>query len=329
MKVPPRELAELEKSLPDDIREELARSRVILTGCSGFLGSWLFPLLQRTAKSVVGYDVNPTDGAQNRDARLPIYEDCDVFIHAAGIASPIHYQARPLETIDVAVNGTRVALDVAHRTGCKLLFTSTSEIYGDPDASNIPTREDYWGHVSCRGTRACYDESKRMAETLVQTYAEKFGVHAVTVRIFNSYGPGLPLTDFRVLSKWAGSILRGDPMRVFGSGEQTRTFCYAADTVRGCLFALFRGERNGIYNVGNDGPELSIAALANEVAAVVGPRAAFEFMPSPSVYQREPQRRCPDITRLKGLGWTPSVQLDDGLRRFFLAHGIAVMEKAA
>lgn len=328
MKVPAKELAELEHSLPSDIREQLSHSRVILTGCSGFLGSWLFPLLQRCAKSVTGFDVNPSDGAQNRDARMPIYDDCDVFIHAAGIASPIHYQARPLETIDVAVTGTRMALDVAHRTGCKLLFTSTSEIYGDPDPSNIPTKEEYWGHVSCRGTRACYDESKRLGETLVQTYAEQFGVNAVTVRIFNSYGPGLPTTDFRVLSKWAGSILRGDPMRVFGSGEQTRTFCYVADTIRGCLTALFRGEQNGIYNVGNDRPELSIAELAEIVRGILGPKAAFEFIPSPDVYKREPQRRCPDITKLRGLDWEPTVALDDGLRRFFAAHGIRSQEAA-
>src|SRR5581483_6000323 len=178
----------------------------------------------------------------------------------------------PLETIDVNVTGTRRLLDLARDTGCRaMLYLSTSEVYGDPDAASIPTPEEYRGLVSCTGPRACYDESKRLAEALCQIYARRYGVRVVTVRPFNVYGPGQRLDDGRIVPDLIGAALRRRPLVLFSDGRASRAFCYVSDAVRAIWLVLLGGAPGSVFNVGNDECEISIAALAEAVRRAAGP----------------------------------------------------------
>ena len=173
----------------------------------------------------------------NHNVVLPfeIEKDLDYIIHAAGIASPYYYRAYPLETLEVAIHGTQNMLKVAKAKSAKLTFFSSSEIYGDPDPKNIPTKESYRGNVSCTGPRACYDESKRVGETLCNIYHSLHGVHTNTIRPFNVFGPGMQETDYRVLPNFASRIKGNIPLQIYGNGEQTRTFCYITDAMEGFI----------------------------------------------------------------------------------------------
>ena len=242
----------------------------------------------------------------------------DYIIHAAGIASPEHYRANPLQTIDVAVNVTRELLEKAKNDGARMIFFSSSEIYGDPFPEFIPTSEDFRGNVSTRGPRACYDESKRMGETLCHVYETYFDVHVSVVRPFNVYGPGMMPKDFRVLPNFAASIARGEDLKVYGHGKQTRTFCYITDAMNGFFRALIGGPKPDIYNVGNPTPEISMSDLAKLVCATSKSKTEFELVKYPSSYpEDEPNRRCPNISKISmSLGYKPTVTLEEGLKRF-------------
>lgn len=250
-------------------------------------------------------------------------ERVDFILHAAGIASPAHYRAHPLETLEVATTGLRNSLELAKANpGCRLVFFSSSEIYGDPTEGNVPTPETYKGHVACLGPRACYDESKRLGETLCQIYAQKYGVHASIVRPFNVYGPGMQHTDYRVLPNFAAKIALGETLEVYGDGKQTRTYCYVADAIGGFLRVLLHGRAGEPYNIGNPEPEIPVSVLAARCLAITSPKRSvlsYEQKPHPASYPAdEPQRRCPDIAKARSeLGYTPRIDLDEGLRRFF------------
>jgi UDP-glucuronate decarboxylase len=237
----------------------------------------------------------------------------------AGIASPYYYRAYPLETLDVAVLGTRRLLDIARRCGSRMVYFSSSEIYGDPDPRHVPTLESYRGNVSALGPRACYDESKRLAETLCWIYHERFGTQATIVRPFNVYGPGMKEKDYRVLPNIASRVRGGLPVHVYGTGRQTRTFCYATDAVRGFLLALLKGNPGEAYNIGNPVPEISMMDLVKTVSRVLGRRVPMQRIDYPDSYPAdEPMRRCPDITKARlQLGYEPRVPLEEGLKRFF------------
>ncbi len=243
----------------------------------------------------------------------------DYIIHAAGIASPYYYRAYPLETLEVAIQGTKNCLDLAQDRGARMLFFSSSEIYGDPDPKHVPTPESYRGNVSCLGPRACYDESKRLGETLCGVYHVKFGTAAVIVRPFNVYGPGMQETDYRVLPNFAGRIKAGLPLKVYGSGRQTRTFCYVSDAISGFLRVLLKGVPGEAYNIGNPDPEVSMTDLVRHTEAVLGRRVKVDLVEYPDSYPGdEPNRRCPDITKARRqLGYEPRVPLREGLRRFY------------
>jgi UDP-glucuronate decarboxylase len=251
----------------------------------------------------------------------------DYIIHAAGIASPAHYKAHPLETLEVATTGLRNSLEFARANpGCRLVFFSSSEIYGDPTAGNVPTPETYRGNVACLGPRACYDESKRLGETLSQIYAEQYGVHGMIIRPFNVYGPGMQATDYRVLPNFAAKIAMGEPLEVYGDGKQTRTYCYVTDAIGGFLRVLLNGRAGQPYNIGNPSPEINVLDLSLKCCDAAGfygaPHDKFpkaEIKPHPANYPAdEPQRRCPDITKAgRELGYSPRVGLEEGLKRFF------------
>lgn len=281
---------------------------------------WLTALQDEPTLTLVRYDV-----IQPLPADMP---DFDFIVHAAGIASPRYYRLHPLETMDANINGLRSLLEHARKrqdTGHPvkgMLFFSSSEIYGDPDASHIPTSEDYRGYVSCTGPRACYDESKRYGETLCVVFAQQYGVEVKVARPFNNYGPGLKISDRRVIPDFARDVLAGRPIVMHSSGTPSRTFCYASDAVTGYLKVLVRGRAGEAYNIGTESPEISMAALAECVAAVGRELLGYggEVIKQPSDEKDylvdNPQRRCPSIAKARAeLEYEPAISLDEGLRR--------------
>jgi dTDP-glucose 4,6-dehydratase/UDP-glucuronate decarboxylase len=257
---------------------------------------------------------------QQRDASQPFEpgEPVDWIIHGAGIASPPAYRRFPLETIDVNVNGARHMLELLRRDGRGMLLLSSSEIYGDPDPAHIPTAEDYRGLVSCTGPRACYDESKRLAETLAMTYHRIYGSPVKIIRPFNVYGPGQRLDDGRIIPTVISAAFHRRPIVLYSDGRATRSFCYVRDAIRGMLLVLLSSAAGEAFNVGND-EEISVGELARIAAGLDGAPELpvhFETSAERDYLCDNPQRRCPDLTKLRKLGgWEPQVKVREGLAR--------------
>lgn len=339
------DVEEIARSLESDA-DAFSGKRILITGGRGFLGRYFTEVFQWLNKNtfwdrgkplceLVVLDNFITAGEHGRDIPnakdvafvehdiiKPFYPErpVDFILHAAGIASPYYYRQYPLETLEVATTGLANVLRLAqsHR-GSRLAFFSSSEIYGDPDPAHVPTKEDYRGHVDSLGARACYDESKRLGETLVRIFHEKYGVQATIIRPFNVYGPGMQKTDYRVLPNFGAKVLAGEPLHVYGDGRQTRTFCYVTDAIRGFLQTLLHGRPGEAYNIGNPEPEVSMVGLVEHIQSVLGRKVGYELIPHPSSYPAdEPNRRCPNIGKAhEHFGYTPTVPLDEGLRRFF------------
>jgi UDP-glucuronate decarboxylase len=268
------------------------------------------------------------------DIRTPLpagMDDFEFVVHAAGIASPTYYRMHPIETMDANINGLRSLLDWSVRQQERghsiegFLFFSSSEIYGDPDAQFIPTPETYRGNVSCTGPRACYDESKRYGETLCVNFAREYGLPVRVARPFNNYGPGLKITDRRVIPDFARDILSGCDIVMFSDGAATRTFCYVSDAATGYYKVLVRGHDGEAYNIGVEEPEISMRELAERLAELG--RRHFGY--SGNVVRRQseeveylvdnPSRRCPTIAKAREhLRYGPRVELTEGLRRSLL-----------
>ena len=322
--------------------ESLSGKTVVITGAAGFLGRYFLGAFAKTNESLstpirlIGIDSYITSSHPDLDASIraipnlewihgdaaiasQLPEKFDYILHAAGIASPQHYRANPLLTIDVTINVTRALLEKAKNDNSRMVFFSSSEIYGDPSPENVPTREDYRGNVSSRGPRACYDESKRLGETLCWIYQTYFGTHVSVVRPFNVYGPGMMPTDYRVLPNFAASIARGEKLSVYGTGKQTRTFCYITDAITGFLKVLVETKDPDVFNVGNPTPEINMLDLVSEISKATGYALELALIAYPETYPAdEPNRRCPDISRLeKIVGFVPTVELREGLTRFF------------
>jgi UDP-glucuronate decarboxylase len=245
-------------------------------------------------------------------------ERVDWIIHGAGIASPPAYRQFPLETIDVNVSGTRNMLDLLRRTGRGMLLLSSSEIYGDPDPAHIPTSEDYRGYVSCTGPRACYDESKRLGETLAMTYYRLYGSPVKIIRPFNVYGPGQRLDDGRIIPSLMSAAFHRKPIVLYSDGRATRSFCYVRDAIRGMLLVLLSQTSGEAFNVGND-EEVSIGEVAQIAAGLDGQpelEIHWETSTDRDYLSDNPQRRCPDLAKLRKLGaWEPQVKVREGLAR--------------
>jgi UDP-glucuronate decarboxylase len=333
--------------------KEMSGSRLLVTGGAGFLGYYLVQSVlhwneRRAASAKIDLTVydNYVRGVPEwleelRDRphfklrRVNIIEPLptdighfDYVVHAAGIASPIYYRAKPLQCIDANINGLRHLLDyaVAERdAGHPLrgfLFYSSSEIYGDPPATAIPTPETYRGNVSCTGPRACYDESKRFGETLCVTYAKQEGVPVRMARPFNNYGPGLKIMDGRVIPDFANDLLAGRDIVMLSDGSPKRTFCYATDAITGYFKALVRGGAGEPYNIGIESPEISIAELANlavkAAAELFGYRGQVVLGRSVEADYLidNPNRRCPSIDKARSeLGFDPKVSIEEGIYR--------------
>jgi UDP-glucuronate decarboxylase len=324
-----------------EVAQDFSGKTIIMTGARGFLGRYFTDVFAYLNEHVlekpctfVGYDNLLTAGEAGgqiterpnmkfikHDVTQPIDWEggVDYIIHAAGIASPFYYRAYPLQTLEVAITGTRNMLELATKHRARMAFFSSSEIYGDPDQRHVPTPESYRGSVSCRGPRACYDESKRVGETLCHIYHETFGTHSTTIRPFNVYGPGMQEADYRVLPNFASRIKAGQPLNVYGVGTQTRTFCYITDAVVGFLLTLTRGVSGEAYNIGNPTPEIGMVDLVKKIETVLGRPVTYNVIEYPDSYPAdEPLRRCPDIRKARlQLKYEPRVSLDDGLQRFF------------
>lgn len=324
------------------IAREFSGKRILITGARGFLGRYFTDVLVKLNETVleapceiIAIDNLITAGAMgaekeehrhvafvNHDIIKPFYPERPVnyVLHLAGIASPYYYRKWPLETLEVATVGLKNVLELTKASGARMLFFSSSEIYGDPDPAHVPTKESYHGYVSCLGARACYDESKRLGETLVRIYQTQFAVQGMIVRPFNVYGPGMQKLDYRVLPNFAAKILAGEPVNIYGTGKQTRTFCYVTDAIRGFLQVLVSGQAGEPYNIGNPKPELSMMELVETIKrAVPELKVQQRLIEHPDTYPAdEPQRRCPDITKAQiQVSYEPQVALEDGLRRFF------------
>lgn len=323
-----------------DAAKDFAGKTVLLTGGRGFLGRYFMAMFAHLNEHVldkpcrlIAMDNLITAGKEGaeipefpnvtfvqHDVIEPVKLDhkIDYVIHAAGIASPFYYRAYPLETLEVAVRGTRNMLELATEHNARFTFFSSSEIYGDPDPKHVPTPESYRGHVSCQGPRACYDESKRVGETLCYIFHEKHGTKTNTIRPFNVFGPGMQETDYRVLPNFANRIKAGRPLNVYGSGNQTRTFCYITDAMVGFTLVVLKGVPGEPYNIGNPKPEISMVELVKNIEKALGKKVEHNIIEYPDSYPAdEPNRRCPDIKKARlQLGFEPGVELQDGLKRF-------------
>jgi dTDP-glucose 4,6-dehydratase len=314
---------------------------VVVTGGAGFLGSHLCDAIVARGGRVVCVDDLSTGERENVahllgrpefelvvedvSAALPVDGPVDAVLHFASAASPPDYLARPLETLAVGSEGTRRALELAHRHDARFLLASTSEIYGDPTVH--PQPEGYWGNVNPVGPRSVYDEAKRFAEALTSAWRRTHGADTAIVRIFNTYGPRLRPGDGRVVSNFLVQALEGRPLTIYGDGSQTRSFCYVDDEVAGIL-ALLDSDVPGPLNIGNP-EELTMLELAQRVLDLTGSSSPVVHEPLPT---DDPTRRRPDISEARRvLGWEPVVNIDDGLRRWlrYLADSRAVGDPPA
>jgi len=298
--------------------------RVLVTGGAGFIGSHLCERLLREGHEVLCLDNFFTGSKENirrllddrrfelirHDVTQPILLETDRIFNLACPASPIHYQYNPVKTIKTSVLGTIHMLGLAKRVKARILQASTSEVYGDP--LTHPQSEEYWGNVNPIGLRSCYDEGKRVAETLMMDYHRQNSVDIRIIRIFNTYGPRMALNDGRVVSNFIVQALRGEDITVYGDGSQTRSFCYVDDLVDGMLRFMECGDVTGPLNLGNPA-ETSILEFATRIIDLTGSASKIVYKPLPS---DDPRQRQPDITRAKSLlDWEPRTDLETGLKK--------------
>ncbi|HVL56233.1 MAG TPA: UDP-glucuronic acid decarboxylase family protein [Burkholderiaceae bacterium] len=307
------------------MRSYSTRKRVMVTGGAGFLGSHLCDRLLAQGHEVLCVDNLFTGTKRNiehlhghsrfefvrHDVTFPLYVEVDEIYNLACPASPVHYQHDPVQTTKTSVHGAINMLGLAKRLRCRILQASTSEVYGDPQVH--PQREDYWGHVNPIGTRSCYDEGKRCAETLFFDYHRQHRLSIKVARIFNTYGPRMHPNDGRVVSNFIVQALRGEPLTIYGEGQQTRSFCYVDDLIDGLMRLMNSPDAvTGPINLGNPG-EFTIRQLADKVLQITGSKSKLEFRPLPA---DDPMQRRPDIGRAtEQLGWQPTVALEQGLAK--------------
>jgi UDP-glucuronate decarboxylase len=302
---------------------DLLRKRVLVTGGAGFLGSHLCERLVQDGHDVICADNfytgtrdnmlallgNPCFELLRHDVTFPLYVEVDEIYNLACPASPIHYQHDPVQTTKTSVHGAINMLGLAKRLKARILQASTSEVYGDP--AMHPQREEYWGNVNPIGPRSCYDEGKRCAETLFFDYWRQHRLEIKVARIFNTYGPRMRPNDGRVVSNFIVQALKGEPITIFGDGNQSRSFCYVSDLVDALLRLMATADTvTGPMNLGNP-VEFTIGQLAGRIVALTGSRSTIRYQPAPA---DDPRQRQPDISLAAAtIGWKPVVELDEGL----------------
>ena len=299
--------------------------KILLTGAAGFLGSHLSKKLIDNNHEVIGLDDLSTGSVKNieplinhpkysfieHDVRIPYQVKVDAILNFACPASPVNYQKDPVRTIETNFLGMINLLHLANETGARIIQASTSEVYGDPTQS--PQKETYWGNVNPIGIRSCYDEGKRAAETLCFDYKRQYGLDARVIRIFNTYGPNMAIRDGRVVSNFIVQALMGEPISIYGGGEQTRSFCYVSDLIEG-IYKVLMLDKNpqSPINLGNPN-EFRMVELANTIKELTGSKSEIINYPLP---EDDPKQRCPDISLARNsLNWEPTVGLVEGLEK--------------
>lgn len=311
----------------------LMNQRILVTGGAGFLGFHLCEKLLKQGNEVICMDNFCTGSKANieqlykyegfslveHDVTLPYYTEVSQIYNLASPASPVHYQKNPVQTIKTNVLGAINMLELAKETGARILQTSTSEIYGDPHIH--PQKEDYWGNVNTIGPRACYDEGKRVVETLFFDYKRQFGIDIKVMRIFNTYGPNMQINDGRVMSNFIVQALKNEDITIYGDGSQTRSFCYVSDLIDG-MYRLMNSaaEFTSPVNIGNP-EELTVLELAERIIDITGSKSKIVYRPLPI---DDPTKRKPDITLAKKmLNWEPKVSVKEGIEQtvqYFKLH---------
>lgn len=307
---------------------KISNKKILVTGGAGFLGSWVCDVLLYLDNEVICVDNLSTGLTGNIDDNIKrknfqfvkknVTEienegNYDYILHMASRASPEEYQEHPIETLEANSFGTKKILEIANQNHCPLLYTSTSEVYGDADI--IPTPETYWGKVNPVGIRSCYDEAKRFSEALIVAYQKEYKVNSRIVRIFNTYGPRIRMDGAyaRALPRFCFQALTQENITVFGDGKQTRSFCFVTDTIKGILLTLTKeNARNEIINIGNPN-EITILELAEKIIEITDSKSKIIFQNLP---EDDPKRRCPIIKKAELLlDWKPTVDLELGLTR--------------
>lgn len=329
-----QEIKEILESL-GSLNAEFKDKTVLVLGCGGFLGHLFSKYFLAAEAFVIGMDnfvigvpkitidndrfmFFNHDVCQDIGDKLKDY-NIDYIVNCCGIADPKIYNRFPEACMDISYIGTKNVLRFAKQKGVKSsLFFSSSEIYGDPFPEFIPTNESYNGNCPTTGERSMYDEFKRALETTCYVFSKRDNLNIKVVRPFNTYSSYMSLKDNRILPSCIRNILEGKPITLFKPADETRTFCYATDFLDGAIRVLLSNEESfEIYNCGNDTPEISIKDLASLVLSVSGTDTKIEVIDPPPVYKIQPKRRCPDITKLKKLGYSPKIKLEEGIRRYF------------
>lgn len=306
---------------------------ILITGCSGFIGTYLINSLldgQKSKLNIYGIDIIKADSLKNKPSfyffkrnlykikNFSLNKKIDLIIHLAGIPSPTFYKKKPLETFYLNCELTKIFLTFAKKKNSKFVYFSSSEIYGNPDIKNLPTKEVYEGRVSSVGDRSCYDESKRAGETYTKIYRDYFGIDCKIIRPFNFYGNGMKKNDKRVIPQFFYTGINLNKIMPFSNGKQTRSYCHIIDAIPQIINVCFFG-KEFIYNIGNDQEELSALTLANKVKIILNnKKIKIKNVNYPRLYpSNEPLRRCPDISKLKKeFNYKPTVNIDLGLKLF-------------
>ncbi len=319
----------------DNFLSYFAGKKILLTGGNGFLGKYFVEVFRRYNEllrkpiklTVFDKNIDKNKKIKNFEFKkkdvsrvFSSNKSYDIIIHAAGIASPFYYRKKPLETIDVTIQGIKNCLKLAKKNNAKLIYFSTSEIYGDPNSKNVPTNESYNGNVTSMGPRSCYDESKRLGETYCYIYNNYFNIHTNIIRPFNVYGPGMKQNDYRIFPNFISDILSKKQLKIYGSGNQTRTYCYITDAIEGFLRVIALGISGEAYNIGNTKPEISVKNIVKVLKKINNNKVKSKVINYPTSYPKdEPQRRCPNISKAhKHLGFKPKISLEKGLKNYLL-----------
>ena len=334
------DIEEITKSLEIKI-DLLNNKKIIVSGAFGFIGKYILQtLINLKQKNNLNLDIYAIDNfiTSNKSSKeyfennnincidhdinkkLNIDTNFDYIICLAGIASPYYYNKFPIETLNVSINGLKNMFDLNHNLNSKFIYFSSSEIYGDPPSNQIPTKESFRGNVTSVGPRSCYDESKRVGETICYINSNFFNKNTAIIRPFNVYGPGMSFKDYRIIPNITRALLFNEQLKVYDKGNQTRTYCYVTDAITGFLKVVFKEENFSIYNIGNDKGEISVLDLVKTTEKVMETKLNYTTTKYPKEYPPdEPQRRCPDITNARiNLHYSPKISLEEGLRRHFL-----------
>ena len=319
----------------------LKNKNIVISGSFGFIGRYILECLLLIKKETkLNFNVYAIDNFITSDEKIKSYfeekgincinhniieklnidVEFDFIICLAGIASPYYYNKYPVETLNVSIYGLKNMFELKHNTNSKFVFFSTSEIYGDPPTDQIPTNETYRGNVTSVGPRSCYDESKRVGETICYINSNFYNKKTTIIRPFNVYGPGMALDDYRIIPNITRSLIFNEQLKIYDTGNQTRTYCYVSDAICGFFKAILKDEVFGIYNIGNDEGEISVIDLVRITEDVMNVELNYKTSSYPKEYPSdEPRRRCPNINKAKkNLNFYPKIPLKEGLYNHFL-----------